>query len=160
MNIVDELIKTCKDDNANVRRASAVALGEMNAKTAKNALAALLKDKEAVVKEAAIYALGDIGATEAADLLARLLTKPDGDVRKAIMEAVSTKKGEQEAVKPALPGGKDKPAGDNWKVKKAAALVLCKLKPELAVKPLMSMLDHDNNNLRIEIGRASCRERV
>lgn len=150
--LVDQLIKSSEDENPNLRRAVAMALGELGITSSKGALAKLLKDKEPLVKEAAIYALGKMNVVEAADLLVKLLGD-DTDPRKAILRGVSLKGDEDD--KPAatgsgaLAGGQKKDVQTPWRVRKAAALVLCKLKPEIAVHPLVQMLGMENDQARI-----------
>jgi len=151
MEIHDRIIKSCKNEDPNVRRASAVALGNMGITQAKGPLAALLKDKFPVVKEAAINALSKLNAVEVVEHLTAILNPEDGDVRKAILQTVSSKtppqdqKSEEEAAMGLTP----EKLLEQWKVKRAAALALCKLNPDIAVAPLIAALAHDNINVKI-----------
>ncbi len=152
MELHDRLIAACGHENGNIRRAAAIALGNMNITTAKNVLAKLMGDKFPVVKEAAISSLSKLGVTEIVDHLIALLNVEEGDVRKAVLQAVSAKGPAPQTAEQGGAfggGGEQQTADQSWKVQKMAALALCKIKPEIAVAPLMAALDHENPNVKI-----------
>jgi HEAT repeat protein len=154
--LVEILLKAADDPDANVRRAVAIALADGGSNHAKSAIVKLAKDKVWQVREAAITSLGKAKVVEAADLLLKVLGCDDeASARKAILQWVSAKGDEPVAdAKPKAPGGMPsgeakKPAGDPWQVKKAAALTLSHIRPDLAVVPLLNALSTDNPAVKL-----------
>ena len=77
-----------KSKNSDVRKAAAVALGEIGSKEAVPHLIKALKDKKWYVRKAAAEALGKIGSKEAVPHLAKALKDEDRDVRRAAVQAL------------------------------------------------------------------------
>ena len=71
------LIKALADDNAEVRKAAAVALGKGMSESAADALAGLFEDADFEVRMMAAKALGDIPSDHAADILIKVARTAD-----------------------------------------------------------------------------------
>jgi HEAT repeat protein len=97
-----------RDQNADVRRTAAEALGKIAAQTAGAALIGAVQDKDAGVRAAAAFALGRIGYQEAAPALITLLGDPMPLVREASALALGeldTNKSTEQAVFRVLDSG-------------------------------------------------------
>jgi HEAT repeat protein len=154
--LLEILLKASEDPDANVRKAVAIALADGASNHAKSAIIKLAKDKVWQVREAAITSLGKAKVVEAADLMLKVLGCDDeASARKAILQWVSAKGDEPAAdTKAKAPGGvptseAKKPLGDPWQVKKAAALTLSYIRPDLAVVPLLNALAMENPAVRL-----------
>jgi HEAT repeat protein len=147
---VERLLTASQSNDANLRKAAATALGGVDdaSNHVKSALLKLLKDKIWQVRESAIYSLGALKVVEAADAMKAILhAEDDAAARKAILTWANAKADiEAAGDKPAAGGTplggapKKKPEGDPWQLKKAAALTLSKIRPDIAVQPLMGAL--------------------
>jgi HEAT repeat protein/beta-lactamase regulating signal transducer with metallopeptidase domain len=87
--VVLALIGRLRDENAEVRRAAADALGKLEDARAVPALIAALGDRESEVRAAAAGALGNFEDPRALSGLSALLSDADRDVRKHALEALS-----------------------------------------------------------------------
>ncbi|HEU4722025.1 MAG TPA: HEAT repeat domain-containing protein, partial [Gemmatimonadaceae bacterium] len=87
--VVLALIGRLRDENAEVRRAAANALGKLEDARAVPALIAALGDRESEVRAAAAEALGHFEDPRALNGLSALLADSDRDVRKQALEALS-----------------------------------------------------------------------
>lgn len=150
--LLEILLKASDDPDANVRKATAIALADGDSNHAKSAIIKLAKDKVWQVREAAITSLGKAKVVEAADLMFKVLgCEDEASARKAILQWASAK-GDEPAPDAAkakaqggIPGGEaKKPLGDPWQIKKAAALTLSRIRPDLAVIPLLNALSMEN----------------
>ena len=153
--MLETLLKAVDDPDANVRKASALALGESDNSHAKVALVKLLKDKVWQVKQEAIRSIGKAGVTEAVPHLMKITgCDSDGQALKIILKWAGAKGEETAPAGQTAQGGlmasagKKKPEGDPWQLKKTAAITLSILRPELAAQPLVSMLNMDNPSAR------------
>lgn len=153
LNTLEFLLKAAQDANANTRKAAAIALAREDSSHAKSAIIKLVKDKVWQVRESAITSIGDAKIVEAADLLMQVLgcDSPESG-RKAIL-SWAVAKGDPEAEKGKSKGGapfgggapkEKKTSGDPWQIKKAAALSLSRIRPDIAAQPLMEVLQSDN----------------
>ena len=115
---VKPLIAALKDENSDVRKAAAEALGKIGDARAVEPLIAALKDRYSDVRQAASEALGKIGAPAVEPLIAAL---KDKDVRASATEAL-VKIGAP-AVEPLIAALKD----ENKNVRQAAAAMLVRL---------------------------------
>ncbi len=151
---VEILLKSAEDKDGNVRKATAIALkGAEDSPYAKNALIKMLKDKVWQVRESAITSLGALRVSEAGDyLMGVLLAEDEGSARKAIL-TWAVAKGDPAAANEKKPGAvpglggsapKPKKEGEPWQIKKAAALALSRIRPDIAAEPLMGALGTDN----------------
>lgn len=151
--LLEILLKASDDPDANVRKATVIALADADSNHAKSAIIKLAKDKIWQVREAAITSLGKAKVVEASDMMLKVLgCEDEASARKAILQWASAK-GDEPAADAAkakaaggVPGASDpkKPLGDPWQVKKAAALTLSKIRPDLAVVPLLNALSMEN----------------
>ncbi|MBF0170046.1 MAG: HEAT repeat domain-containing protein [Nitrospinae bacterium] len=150
----ETLLKAIGHNDANVRKAAAIAIGkgESPSNHSLSALLKLLKDKVWQVREAAIHSIGALNVSAASEYLMGVLgAEDDAGARKAILTWAAAK-GDVEAKE--APGGgggplggaaaKKKPEGEPWQIKRAAALALSKLRPDIAVAPLMAALGAPN----------------
>lgn len=87
-------------DDANVRRAAAEALGQVGGSQAAEALVAALRDPQEPVRKAAAEALGKVGDADTVKLLEPLVGDSDENVRRAALEAVIRIGGRKREVKP------------------------------------------------------------
>jgi len=154
LNTLDFLLKAAQSSNANIRKAAAIALAQEDSTHAKSAIIKLVKDSVWQVRESAISSIGVANITEADDLLMKVLgcDSPESG-RKAVLtwavakgEPAEEKGGAKKGASPFGGGApKDKKsAGDPWQVKKAAALSLSKIRPDIAAQPLLEVLNSDN----------------
>ncbi|VAX24997.1 hypothetical protein MNBD_NITROSPINAE02-258 [hydrothermal vent metagenome] len=149
---VEKLLKASQDSNANIRKAAAIAFaGAADNSHAKSALIKMLKDKVWQVREAAINSMRKAKIVEAADILMKVLGAEDeASARKAILTwAVARSDPAAEGGgAPANPlgGGKEKKkeSGDPWQVKKAAALALSAIRPDITANALIGAMGVDN----------------
>ncbi len=152
--LFETLLKVISDNNANVRKAIAIALGDIDDSHAKTALAKMLNDKVWQVREEVIYSIGRANIVEAVPRLLEIIgCEDESGARKAILKWTAVK-GEEQAPKKSqggagalTPGGK-KPESDPWQVKKAAAITVSALRPDLAAEPLMKVLDVEEPQVR------------
>ncbi|MBI4827757.1 MAG: HEAT repeat domain-containing protein [Nitrospinae bacterium] len=151
-NLFETLLKATGDQNANVRKAAAQALGDIDNSHGKAALAKLLKDKVWQVREEAVNSLGKLKVAEVSDRLLKMigLDKEEGAIKAILQWAAS--RGEEQAkdAKGPLPGAAapKAPEGEPWQVKRAAALALAHVRPDLVVAPLLGMLGAGNPTAR------------
>ncbi len=87
-------------DDANVRRAAAEALGQVGGSQAAEALVAALRDPDESVRKAAVEALGKVGDANTAKLLEPLVRDPDENVQRVALEAAIRIGGRKREVKP------------------------------------------------------------
>ena len=131
-----------KDGNPNVRLSAAVMAGQTADQAFLKPLVELLQDKHWQVKEQAAWALGRVGAPGAKAALMRLLGATDQIVRKRILDTLGGQIPDE--------GSKGAPAKDDEpiQVKKAAALALARIDPDIVVNTLISALDSPNNSIK------------
>ena len=98
---VDFLIGALRDEDANVRREVAAALGSIENPQAVEPLIATLRDPHGTVRQAAAEALGLIKNPQAVEPLIATLQDPHGTVRQAAAEALGSIKSTQ-AVEPLI----------------------------------------------------------
>ncbi len=150
----EKLLAASGHADANVRKAAAIALGkgESPSNHVLSALLKLLKDKVWQVREATIKSIGDLNVKAAGDYLMGVLgATDDATARKAILTWAAAK---GDVVAKEAPGGgggapfgggaKKKVEGEPWQIKRAAALALSKIRPDIAVAPLMAALAAPN----------------
>lgn len=141
---IEALLKAGQSGDPNVRKAAAIALGGADDSHAKAALAKMLKDKVWQVREAAIYSIGRLRVAEAAPYMLGILgVENEGSARAAILKWATARGDQQEtggAKGGAFAAAEKKPAETPWQLKKAAALTLSRLRPDIVVEPLIAAL--------------------
>jgi len=157
--LIASLVGSSKDNDGNIRKASAIALGDAgDDPNAKAALLKLLRDKVWQVRESAIASLGKIRAEEAGDYLVSLLGATDDvSARKAILSWAPLKSdpeaGKKDAPKKAAGGlggaAPKKDQGEPWQVKRTGALALSRIRPNIAVEPLLAALNAENPTAKV-----------
>jgi len=85
---VDPLINALSNENWQIRRQAAEALGLICAQKAVNPLIEILDDKNSWVKKAAAESLGNIGDKRATDPLNNMLKDDNSEVREAVFDAL------------------------------------------------------------------------
>lgn len=151
-------------ENPNLRRAAATFLGEIRAEGVLGPLAKRLRDPVWQVRAAAAWALGVLGREAAFEtLLARLGVAPAA-ARSAVLELLSQTAPPREAAdKPAAsspfgargagapaasaPAAKD--VEEHWSVRKALALAVARVKPDLIKAPLLQALQGQAPTVKI-----------
>ncbi|HTB81679.1 MAG TPA: HEAT repeat domain-containing protein [Opitutaceae bacterium] len=106
---VAPLLNSLKDEDGDVRKGAAEALGQLNDKRAVEPLIACLQDDFGSVKQNAATALGLLGDKRAVDPLINLFKSESEDVRLAAAEALGLL-GDGRAIAPLAAGLKDEPA--------------------------------------------------
>ncbi|RKZ92609.1 MAG: hypothetical protein DRR19_03725 [Candidatus Parabeggiatoa sp. nov. 1] len=137
---VEPLIQQLDDWNNNIRRAAALALGQLKDSRAIKPLIQRLADKESEVRWAAVSALGQFKDTRAVEPLIQRLGDKDSSTRQAVASVLGQLK-DSRAVEALIQRLGDKhPAG----MRQAAASALGKIKDPRAVTPLIQQLgDYD-----------------
>jgi len=87
--VVNALIARLQDENADVRRAAAHSLGQLQDPRAVPGLIAVLKDSDPKVRASAAEALGELEDPRALPPLADLLNDGSTDVRRSVLDALS-----------------------------------------------------------------------
>ncbi|GEM_PF-5354103 len=146
---LDEIILKFQDDNVDVRRRAAMALGRIGDARVVDALIVALKDKDEVVRRNAASALGAIGDAEAVEALVEALKEGNADLRRNAAKALRHigDPGAVEALKKAL---KD----PNTNVRRNAALALGRIGDPRAVEALKKALEVGDADLLVYIPRA------
>jgi HEAT repeat protein len=174
---VPALIEALKDDDEDVRRAAAGALGEIGDPQAVPALIEALKDDDEYVRRAAVGALGKIGDLQAVPALLEALKDRDEYVRwaavgalgeigmlavSAVLEALKAEvwrvrlavaRALGEIGVPAVPALLDALKAEEWRVRQVAG-ALGKIGEQQAVPALIQALKDENENVREAAARA------
>ena len=87
--VVNALIARLQDENADVRRAAARSLGQLQDPRAVPGLIAVLKDSDPKVRASAAEALGELEDPRALPALSDLLNDASTDVRRSVLDALS-----------------------------------------------------------------------
>jgi len=127
---MEPLLQAMRDNDSDVRRAAAQALGALG-ETALESLLWALRDNDSDVRQAAAQALGALGDPQALEPLLRALRDDDSDVRQAAAQALGAL-GDPQALKPLLRALRD----DDSDVRQAAAQALEQLADKLLVRRL------------------------
>ncbi|NOZ29360.1 MAG: tetratricopeptide repeat protein, partial [Chloroflexi bacterium] len=143
---IPALIQLLQDENEDVRRATAEALGKLKAREAIPTLIQLLQDEAWPVRQAAAEALGKLEAREAIPALIQLLQDEAGFVRRATAEALGKLKA-REAIPTLIQLLQDEDRDVRW----AAAQALTALPPEMVLSALRPLWAHPDPWVRREV---------
>lgn len=171
--ILQWLINCLNDDSGDIRKSGCEALGRLHDNRVFNPILSLLRDKDAGVREAACTALGNIGDVRALDRLISVLADKESAVRSAACTALG-KLRTAEAIEPLInvlgdPNRHVSEAavkalvlinssvleslinrlGDPDFPRKAACRVLGQLDDPRAVRPLLTILDDQDSDVRV-----------
>ena len=87
---VAALAKYCKNDDAELRAAAAIALGDIYQDESYNELILLIRDPELSVRKAAVVALGVMGRKSGADHVRHVMNhETDADIIKACQTSIT-----------------------------------------------------------------------
>ena len=137
------LTAALRDSDAEVRRAAANSLGQLEDKRAVPGLISALRDDDAQVRREAAWALGELGDKRALDGLATALKDPDAEVRHKAAWALGELNDESAA--PALAAALRDSDVD---VRKTAAWALGELDLQTAPPALIDALKDSNPDVR------------
>ncbi len=137
------LLQLLKNEDANIRKAAALALGYKGEKTAGKAIIPLLKDKHWQIRLAAVQALEMLKFKDALPYLFNRLGIDKSSGRKVIMDILAVKKPPVEEEKP------DNKIEASFRVKRAIAKAIAKIDENFLIKPLISSLNSDNINMQL-----------
>ena len=143
------MITALVDENKDVRRYAALALGNIGDKRAVKPLITALVDEDWVVRGGAALALGDIGDKRAVEPLITALVDEDWLVRENAADALG-KIGDKRAVEPLITALGDGEASVRW----YAAEALGQICDERAVEPLITALGDERFGVRWRAAKA------
>jgi HEAT repeat protein/beta-lactamase regulating signal transducer with metallopeptidase domain len=132
-----------EDENVEVRRNAAYALGESKQQDTVDALIAALKDPDSEVRETAVWALGELGNPKAVPALIEMLKDPEADIREKVLWALVEigDKGAAEHIRPLI---KD----ENADVRENAIWALSEFEDTASAPEFMAALDDENPDVR------------
>ncbi|MBD2362506.1 HEAT repeat domain-containing protein [Anabaena minutissima FACHB-250] len=133
-----------EDEDSDVRRRAAYALGEIKSEAAIPRLIQLLEDEDSDVRAGAADALGGIKSEAAIPGLIQLLEHGNSDVRRSIASALGEIKSEA-----AIPHLIKLIEDEDSFVRYSAASALREIKSEAAIPGLIQLLEHGNSDVRI-----------
>ncbi len=137
------------DEDYDVRRRAADALGEIGSSEAVEVLKLALNNEYSYVRSSAAYALGKIGSSEVVEVLKLALNDEDSDVRRSAAEALG-KIGSSEAVEVLKLALND----ENYNVRRSAAEALGKIGSSEAVEVLKLALNDEDSYVRRSAAKA------
>jgi hypothetical protein len=140
---MDELIAALQNEDSNVRRVAAEALGGLGYPRAVEPLIVALRDEDPHVRRAAAEALGNIGDARAVKFLIMALHDDNRHVRRTAVVAVG-KIRDPRAVEPLIIALRDE---DSY-VRQTASEVLGNIRDARAVEPLIMALRSEDSYVR------------
>jgi HEAT repeat protein/CHAT domain-containing protein len=141
--LIGELLALLTNEDAEVRRAAAEALGQLGDPRAVEPLIALLEDEDSLVRTATTVALGNLVDPRAVKPLVVRLEDEDSKVRWAAVEALG-EHDDRRTVEPLVARLED----EEWVIRRTAAEALGKLRDPRAVEPLLARLEDEDSDVR------------
>ncbi len=141
--VVGTLIKSLRDEEYNVRRRAATALGRIGSDQAVVPLIESLRDEAHNVRGSAAKALGRIGSDQAVDPLIASLRDEADSVRTSAVTALG-RIGADQAVVSLIESLKD----EAYNVRRSAAMALWRIGSDQAVVSLIESLRDEGDNVR------------
>ncbi|MCX7014595.1 MAG: HEAT repeat domain-containing protein [Candidatus Sumerlaeota bacterium] len=154
-NRLQQFLARLQDENPTVRRATALLLGREKPEGVVGALAKSLRDPVWQVRHAAATALGQIGEERAFDPLLQRLGAKESNARAAVLETLSrAPSAEAESTKTgksahAAGGPSRGDVEDNAETRRAIALAIARIRPDLVEEPLCQALNVDAPSVKI-----------